>query len=58
MIIYLLDQIIEIFQDVLEIIVMSITDRVSVIRKKVFHPKQRFLSRGVDALKVKIYMIV
>ena len=58
MIIYLLDQIIEIFQDVLEIIVMSITDRVSVIRKKVFHPKQRFLSRAVYALKVKIYMIV
>ena len=57
MIIYLLDQIIEIFRDVLEIIVMSITDRVSIIRKKVFHPKQRFLSRGVGALKLKIYIV-
>lgn len=57
MIIYLLDQVIEIFQVVLEIIVMSITDRVSVIRKKVFHPKQRFLNRGVGALKLKIYIV-
>ena len=57
MIIYLLDQIIEIFRDVLEIIVMSITDRVSIIRKKVFHPKQRFLSRGVGPLKLKIYIV-
>ena len=57
MIIYLLDQIIEIFRDVLEIIVMSITDWVSIIRKKVFHPKQRFLSRGVGALKLKIYVV-